>query len=213
MKKQLIKTTAVFAFAMIMVAGINAQTTGGRGMGPCGQGNGPGGPVYGQAAGQGYGQGYGQSAGQGYGQGYGQGAGQGYGLTDDSFSPRMQAILDLSVEQQEQLSALRLEHLKTMKPLRAEMLVFNAREFSLMSQEVIDQQAVNKVIDQQTDLSNKIQKTQLNNHLTCKQVLTEEQQIIFDQRRMNAGRMNAGRMSANRGYGMHSNRQGRGYRR
>ncbi len=87
-------------------------------------------------------------------------------------------------------------------------VVFNAREFSLMSQEVIDQQAVNKVIDQRTDLSNKIQKTQLNNRLTCRQVLTEEQQIIFDQRRMNAGKM-----SANRGNGMRSNRQGRGYRR
>ena len=124
--------------------------------------------------------------------------------------------MDLSDEQQEQLSALRLEHLKTMKPLRAEMVEFNAREFSLMSQEVIDQQAVNKVIDQRTDLSNKIQKIQLNNRLTCRQVLTEEQQIIFDQRRMNAGRMSSNRgygMNANRGSGMRSNRQGRGYRR
>lgn len=198
MKNKWIRTTALFAFAMIMVAGLNAQNTGGRGMGPCGQALGPGG------------QGYGQGAGQGYGQGYGRGTGQGYGQTDQAFGLRMQTILDLTEEQQEQLSALRVEHFKMMKPLRAEVGELNARERTLMAQEDIDIKAVHKVIDQKTDLSNTIQKKQLDNRLACRSVLTEEQQVIFDQQKMNAGRM-----SARGGKGMRSGQpgQGRGYRR
>lgn len=198
MKNKWIRTTALFAFAMIMVAGLNAQNTGGRGMGPCGQALGPGG----QGAGQGYGQGYGQRAGQGYGQGYGQ--------TDNAFGLRMQAILDLTEEQQEELSTLRVNHFKVMNPLRAEMGELNARERTLMAQEEIDMKAVHKVIDQKTDLSNSIQKKQLDNRLACRSILTEEQQVIFDQQKMNAGRM-----SARGGKGMRSGRpgQGRGYRR
>ena len=165
-------------------------------MGPCGQALGPGG----QGAGQAYGQGYGQRAGLGYGQGYGQ--------TDGAFGPRMQAILDLTVEQQEELSTLRVNHFKIMNTLRAEMGELNARERTLMAQEEIDLNAVNKVIDQQTDLSNKIQKKQLQNRQVCRKVLTKEQQVIFDQQGMYAGRMNA-----RRGYGMRGNGQGRGYRR
>jgi len=183
---------------------MNAQTTGGRGLGPCGQALGPGG--------QGYGQGYGRAAGQGYGraagQGYGQTAGQGYGQTDGSFGPRMLAILDLTEEQQVQLSALRTDHIKTMKPLRAEMAELQARERTLLAQEEIDVKAVHKVIDQQTDLSNIFQKMQLENRLTCRNILTEEQQVIFDQQRMNKGRT-----FARGGWGMQSGRGGRGYRR
>lgn len=205
MKNQWIRTTALFAFAMIMVAGMNAQNTGGRGMGPCGQGQGPGGAV----AGQGYGQGYGGTvAGQGYGQGYGRGAGLGYGQTDNAFGPRMQAILNLTEAQQEELSALRVKHFKVMNPLRAEMGELNARERTLMAQEEIDIKALHKVIDQQTDLSNTIQKKQLDNRIACRNILTEEQQVIFDQQRMYAGRM-----SARGDKGMYARHSGRGYRR
>lgn len=188
MKNQWMRTTAIFAFAMIMVAGMNAQATGGKGMGPCGQG-------YGQ-----YGQ-YGRGTG-------GQVAGQGYGQTDNAFGPRIQAILDLTEEQQEQLSALRVEHIKIMKPLRAEMGELNARERTLMAQDEIDMKAVHKVIDQKTDLSNTIQKKQLDNRLACRNLLTEEQQVIMDQQRMHAGRM-----SACGGKRMRSGHPGRGFRR
>lgn len=226
MKNQWIRSTAIFAFAMFMVVGINAQTTGGKGLGPCGQALGPGGPGYGQGYGQGYGaaaglgsgygQGYGAVTGQGYGygqgygvaarRGYGRGAGFGYGLTDDAFGPRMQALLNLTEEQQELLTALRTEHFKIMNPMRAELGELQARERTLLAQENIDINAVHKVIDQQTDLSNTIQKMRLENRLACRKVLTEEQQVIFDQQRMNFRRA-----YASGGRGMMAGRGGRGY--
>jgi len=156
-------------------------------MGPCGLGNGPGGP--------------------GYGQRYGQGYGQAYGANNDAFGPRMQAILNLTIEQQEELIALRTEHFKTMNPLWAEMGEIQARERTLLAQEEIDVEAVNQVIEQRTDLSKVIQKKQLQNRMVCRSVLTQEQQVQFDQ-----ARMNTRRYSTYTGYGRRGNRPGRGYR-
>jgi len=181
MKNQWMKKAATLAFAIFFVAGMNAQQNSGRGMGPCGQGGGPGGPIYGQ--------GYGQSFGQ---------AGGGFGTA-------LKARLDLTEAQQEQLSALRLDHYKSMKPLRSEMAELNARKQTLLSQEEVELKAVNRVIDQQSDLSNKIQKKQVANWLVCREILTDEQQMILDQ-----GRRASGNLKANRPYGKRIHR-GQGF--
>ncbi len=112
----------------------------------------------------------------------------------------MTAILDLSEEQQEQLSTLRVKHYKTMKPLKAEMVELKARERTLMSQEVIDVKAVNMVIDQRTELSNKTQKKQLENRLACREVLTEKQRMKLDHARRTAGNKGAHRGNGKRAH-------------
>lgn len=170
MKNQCIRTTAVLVLAMIMTAGVNAQVSGGKGMGPCGQGDGPG-------------------FHQGNRQGAGQGAGQAYRQRGEAFGPRQQAILDLSEDQKEQLSTLKVQQYKTLKPMKAEMGELKARERTLMSQEEVDVKAINKLIDQQTDLMSKMRKSQVTQKLAFREILTDEQLMKLDQKKMRAGKI------------------------
>jgi len=175
--KNIWKHTAVlYALTIIMAIGINAQPSGGRGLGPCGQGQVPDGA----RSGEGYGQGYRQGPGQGF--------RQGPGMAMGNIGPQMGAILDLTEEQQDQLNALRVQHYKEMKPLKAELAELNARKRTLMSQEEVDMKAIDKLIDQQTDLMNTIQKKQVKNRLACREVFTDEQLMKLDQRKMHRGK-------------------------
>lgn len=184
MKNQGIRSITVLAIAMVMIIGVNAQNSGGKGMGPGGQSYGQGGQGYGQG-GQGYG-----PCGQAYGPGYGQ---------------HDQAFLNLSDEQKEELKTLRVKHYKEIKPLRAEMGELQARQRTLMSQEEVDVQSVNKLIDEKTSLMNDMQKKKVNHQLAFREILTDEQQMMLDQKRMHGGKRKAGR-----GYKMNSSGQGRG---
>lgn len=166
MKNQWIRTTTVLVLAMIMTAGVNAQVPGGKRMGPYGQGDGPG-----------------------FHQGNRQGAGQAYRQRSEAFGPHKQAKLDLSEDQKEQLSTLKLQQYKTMKPMRAEMGELKARERTLMSQEDVDVKALNKLIDQQTDLMNKMRKSQMTQKLAFREILTDEQLMKLDQKKMRAGKI------------------------
>ncbi len=94
-----------------------------------------------------------------------------------------QPALDLSEEQQEQMQALRLEHYKVMKPLRNQMAELKAREQTLISEEEVDMKALNKVIDDQTALQNKMRKLSVEHRLAVREILTDEQMMKLDQRR------------------------------
>jgi Spy/CpxP family protein refolding chaperone len=96
---------------------------------------------------------------------------------------RMAKYLDLTEEQQEAMKALRTENYKTMKPLKNKMVELKARERTLLSEETADLKALNNVIDEQTDLSNKMRKIQLSHKLEVKEILTDEQIMKLDQRR------------------------------
>ena len=91
--------------------------------------------------------------------------------------------LDLSEEQQEAMKALRTENYKTIKPLKNKMVELKARERTLLSEETVDLKAVNKVIDEQTELSNKMRKIQVAHKVEVKEILTDEQIMKLDQRR------------------------------
>jgi Spy/CpxP family protein refolding chaperone len=135
MKNQWNRTSLALALSIMMVAGINAQNSDGKGKGNYENANRPG-----------------------------------YGL-------------DLTEEQEVQLKTLKLEHYKTIKPFRAEMGELKARKSTLMSQDVVDEKAVNKLIDQQTSLTNKLQKKQLTHTLAFREILTDEQLMKLDQKR------------------------------
>ena len=177
MKNQGLRSITILAIAMVMLIGVNAQNSGGKGMGPGGQSFGQGGWGYGPC-------------GQAYGPGYGQ---------------QDQTFLNLSDEQKEELKTLRVKHYKEIKPLRAEMGELQARQRTLMSQEEVDVKSVDKLIDEKTSLMNDMQKKKVNHQLAFREILTDEQQMMLDQKRMLGGKRKAGR-----GYKMNHSRPGRG---
>ena len=91
--------------------------------------------------------------------------------------------LDLSEEQKDEMNVIRLEHFKNMNPLKNRMAELKAREHTLISEEEVDLKAVNNLIDEQTDLINKMKKLQAEHKVKAKSILTEEQNMKFEQRR------------------------------
>ena len=128
------------------------------------------------------------------------------------------ARLDLTETQKEELSTLRTEQYKAMKPLRAKMSEIRAKERTLLAEETVDLKALDKVIDQQTELMNLMRKEQIRHRLKMKEVLTDEQVMKLEQRRSNAGHVGQGRKGRSegsgsgygKGFGRGYNRSGRG---
>jgi Spy/CpxP family protein refolding chaperone len=83
--------------------------------------------------------------------------------------------LDLTEEQQEAFKELRLKQYNAMKPLRNQMSELRARERTLLSEEKVDMKTLDKVIDDQTDLMNKMKKLQVEHQVAVKGILTDEQ--------------------------------------
>lgn len=103
-----------------------------------------------------------------------------YGQGKASMSAHLS--LDLTTEQEEAMKSLRTENYKTMKPLKNKMAELKAREKTLMSEETVDLKAVNKVIDDQTDLMNQMRKIQATHKVEVKEILTDEQEMKLEQR-------------------------------
>jgi len=120
------------------------------------------------------------------------------------------ANLDLSEDQSEQITQLRTEHYNTMKPLRAKMAEIKAKERTLLSVESVDLKAVEKAIDEQTDLLNQIRKLQIKHQLAVKDVLTDEQVMKLEQRQRHSARRGQSRLGHGQGPGTG---YGRGYER
>lgn len=109
--------------------------------------------------------------------------------------------LDLTEEQQEAMKTLRTENYKTIKPLKNKMVELKARERTLLSEETVDMKAVNKLIDEQTELSNKMRKIQVAHKVEMKEILTDEQIMKLDQRRKFSKHRNFRGEGPNRGQG------------
>ena len=176
MKNKKIKSAGLFLLSAMMLTGLNAQSSNWDGQGH----------RYGQRQWHGQGQCLGQGQWHGQRQDLGQGLGQ--ERFGREFGPRHQRIaqhlsLDLSEDQMEEMKVLRSEHYKTMKPLRNKNLELKAKQRTLLSEENVKMKAVNLVIDEQTDLMNKIKKLQVEHHMQVKSILTDEQVMKFEQRR------------------------------
>jgi len=129
------------------------------------------------------------------------------------------AALELSEEQQAEITTLRTEHYKTITPLKNKMVELKARERTLLSEESIDMKAVNKTIDEQSELSNSMRKLQVKHQVAIKGLLSDEQVMKLQQRRQYAQRSsfhNKGSRRGMAGQGSHggagSDRGYRGYR-
>jgi len=119
-------------------------------------------------------------------------------------STRYGGALDLSEEQQEAMTTLRTSHYKTMTPLKNKMAELKAKERTLISEESVDLNAVNKLIDEQTDLSNQMRKIQVAHKVEVKKILSDEQIMKLDQRR---------NFTRNRGYKGRGQSHGKGVHR
>ncbi|MFP4690702.1 MAG: Spy/CpxP family protein refolding chaperone [Bacteroidales bacterium] len=109
-----------------------------------------------------------------------------------------QMIPDLTEEQEEQIRSLRLDQLERNTEHRNAMDELRARRRSLMTESDPDMSAVNNVIDEMTALRNAQMKENVNHHLAVRELLTEEQRVIFDSR---TGQMNRGRAHSARAGG------------
>ena len=159
MKTDLIKTSGLIVMALLMMATVNAQSPRQGNRGPASYSQekwGPGSYSHGN-----------RDQGE---------FGQGHGRMFAHLS------LDLTTEQEEAMKNLRTENYKTMKPLKNQMVELKARERTLMSEETVDLKAVNKVIDDQTDLINKMRKIQASHKVEVKEILTDEQEMKLEQR-------------------------------
>lgn len=97
------------------------------------------------------------------------------------------------------MTSLRTDHYKDITPLRNKMSELKARERTLLSEESIDMKAVNKTIDEQTDLMNSMRKLQVEHQLAVKSNLTDEQVMKLQQRRQFSRRNGMHGKSGHRG--------------
>jgi len=122
------------------------------------------------------------------GQGQGRGNGPGWNNQDRPDCRLENIIPDLTEDQIAELKALRLDHLKVMQDFQNQMGEINAKQRTLMSANPVDKKATEKLIDEKTALMNKQMKAQLAHRAAIKEVLTEEQALVLDQRmNMNRG--------------------------
>ncbi|RLD65515.1 MAG: hypothetical protein DRI98_14635 [Bacteroidetes bacterium] len=126
------------------------------------------------------------------------GRGQGYNGSEKSYGHPF-AKLELTEEQEAKMTSLRTDHYKDITPLRNKMSELKARERTLLSEESIDMKAVNKTIDEQTDLMNSMRKLQVEHQLAVKSNLTDEQVMKLQQRRQFARRNGMHGKSGHRG--------------
>lgn len=110
------------------------------------------------------------------------------------------AYLNLTEAQSEEITSLRTEHYSIMKPLRARMVEIRAKERTLTSEESVDLKAVDKVIDQQTELMNKMRKLQIKHQVEMKNVLSDEQVMKLEQGQRHSARKGQGRMGRGEGH-------------
>jgi len=121
-------------------------------------------------------------------------------------------ILDLTEEQKTQMRELWLEQSEVLNPLNTELQKLRLAYWDLIAESDEDLDAINKNIDQQTDLQNKIMKENARFRKKMEGLLTEEQKELLDSE-FPFGRGMYGRWNPpGRGYGQgYRDGFGRGY--
>ena len=142
------------------------------------------------------------------GQGLRPGGGQGYGYNAGVCTG---FGLNLTEDQQNQMTEMRVAHIKAVQPVRDQLLELRAHQRTLMNAEDSDQKAINKNIDEITKLQNKLMKVESEFQLKVKTILTDEQKVMMQSRQGRFGNFGQG-MNRGRGRGpymMNNNRPGR----
>lgn len=93
-------------------------------------------------------------------------------------------IPDLTDQQKEKIEEMRTPHMKTMLQLRNQMNEKRAHLKTLSSADKADMNAINKTIDEMGEITTKIMKERAGFHQEIRNILTEEQRVFFDSRKM-----------------------------
>ena len=111
------------------------------------------------------------------------GNGQGNGNRQGDYAQE----LNLTEDQQAQMQSMRLNVQKDLLPLRNKLGENMAKMRTLRTAENADMKAINKLIDDNSDLRGNMAKLQAANHQEVRKMLTEEQRIMFDSREFSRG--------------------------
>lgn len=111
---------------------------------------------------------YGMKKGAGFGQA--EMTGPGYGWNR----------LNLTSEQEEKVGELRKEHLKKVLPLRDKLAELQVQYRNLLHADSPDRNAINKNIDEQSDVRKKLQKEAADFQLQFRALLDEDQKLMLD---------------------------------
>ena len=117
--------------------------------------------------------------GRGYGRGLGPGSDQRQGAGMGLYAN----LLDLTEEQQASVADLRTTHLKEMMDLRNKLREKRARLQTLTTGDNYDKNAVESVIDEMGEIHTQLLKERTSHRQDVRNLLTEEQQVLFDARK------------------------------
>ena len=115
----------------------------------------------------------------------------------------MAGMLDLTEDQQNQITELRTEHLKEVLPLKNKLAELRAQYRTLITAASPDQKAINRNIDEQSKVRNQLMKAGTDFRLKFRNVLTEDQRLILDSRADRRGGMKGNFGNCRRMFGMH----------
>ncbi|MCD6111940.1 MAG: Spy/CpxP family protein refolding chaperone [Bacteroidales bacterium] len=103
-----------------------------------------------------------------------------------------QKALNLTDEQAAKIKDIKLAYQKETLPLKNLLNEKRAHLKTLMTAEKADMKAINKIIDEMSTIRTKMMKKRVENRQKIRNLLTDEQKIIFDTRpqRKNFGRKN-----------------------
>ena len=109
------------------------------------------------------------------------GQGQGQGFDKNVIYNRIPNLTD---DQKTKIDALRVDHLKEMNTFRNQLDELRAKKHTLMTSDNSDLKDIYSIIDQMSDLQNKMMKSKAKHHREIRALLTDEQKVYFDSRPM-----------------------------
>lgn len=110
----------------------------------------------------------------------------------------MSFLPDLTDKQKEEMKTLRTAHMKEMLPLKNELNEERAKLQTLTTAEKVDMNAVNAQIDKMSAIKTKLAKKRQAHKQSIRNILTDEQRVIFDSHSGKGG-------NGKKGHGMHGN--------
>ncbi len=109
--------------------------------------------------------------------------GDGRGYVKHSENPSRYDQLDLTDDQKAKIDEIKLASGKNSTQRQNKMNELEAQLRTSITQDKVDKTKVNSLIDEIGKLRTENRKDQMDDHLKIRELLTEKQRIIFDQRR------------------------------
>jgi len=100
----------------------------------------------------------------------------------------LERIPDITDEQKEQIKDLKTDHMKEVLPLRNQIDEKQARMKTLSTAEKVDMAKINKTIEEIGELKITIAKKRAVHRQEIRNILTEDQRVVFDSMTMKRGR-------------------------